>query len=298
MRNSIIDNISPGTLRSQLALELGDDIEHKKAFIILEGTADVKCMQKMFTRNTTRLFHARGGVDALVANCAVFCDDSRVIGIRDRDYDGINDVLSNLFYYDHCNLEMMIIGNDKAFWGFCDEYYYGDKSYDELREEVLRALVEISLIRMANTRDTKSIEFPKFPFKEMWNEETGKIDIDKVVEILLKINNHNNINECYIRTTISSRDVSRISYTELLDITNGHDFVGLFASVLYSDCKKIKKYAKEHGFCEEIIALRNLKNEEVESALHCAFTQECFRSTSLYEALLVYSREHNLRLFS
>ena len=299
MRNSIMDNITPGTLRSQLTLELGYDIERKKAFIILEGTADVKCMQKMFLRDTTKLFHARGGVDAVVENCTAFINDSRVIGIRDRDYDDVNGNLTNLFYYDHCNLEMMIISNDNAFCGFCDEYYYGEQSYDELREEVLRALFGISLIRMANTKDEKAIAFPKFPFKEIWNESTSRLELNRVIEILLANNVHNNgVDENYIRTVINSRDASSASYRELIDVTNGHDFIGLLAIVLFLECKKVKDFTKEQGYGEEIISLRNLKNEEIESALHCTFTQECFRSTDLYQSLLEYSRDHNLSIFS
>mgnify|MGYP001328335572 FL=1 len=132
---------------SEIILEKSADIKKEKAFIVLEGYDDIRCLKKIVTQNVVMIlsFSGKDGVKEIVQH---FGSD-RVIGICDRDYEAVANT-QEIFYYDFCCLEMMLISADAAFEAICSEYYNNAEDVLSMREAILRKLFILSNIRKAN----------------------------------------------------------------------------------------------------------------------------------------------------
>ena len=145
--NSILNNLDKDTTISEIKLQLDADIEKKNVFIVVEGQNDITCLCKFFSDNVvlSESFSGKQGVEEIVS----FFNNSRVIGIRDRDYK-LEQESNKIFYYDFCCLEMMLINCDEVFKNLCIEYYDVKHSYLNFRLFLLSKLKKISLTRKFN----------------------------------------------------------------------------------------------------------------------------------------------------
>ncbi|OON98746.1 MAG: hypothetical protein ATN35_00615 [Epulopiscium sp. Nele67-Bin004] len=156
-----------------------------------------------------------------------------VIAIRDKDYQ-VKPTSNNIFYYDWCCLEMMLIYNDEVFESIVAEYYNGSLSANVLRETILEQLQFLSLIRKDNEQNDKRLKLRDLPLPKAFNENTQKLD-ENIIIVEIKTRNpqyvHNENSEV-------------LSLEELLDITQGHDFTKLLATICNSVQKKELKTRK------------------------------------------------------
>lgn len=267
--NSILDNLNSDDMISTIKLEIGADVNKEKTFLVVEGNDDKKFFKYLVRENVVicESYSGKKGIEEILQK---FKNNKRIIGIRDRDYEK-RKLDNRIFFYDFCNIEMMIINDNDVFEKICCEYYEGELKYFELRKNILQSLFLISILRKKNEDE-----------KKMWNfnginydiDEKGRIVEESLFSNLQRINPSKPKNEFVFSFSKTKK------YEELLNITNGHDFIKSF----------IKYCKKENG--------KNINEKNLFEVLRCAFNKESFKKTSLYKDIKCYQILHKIEFVS
>ena len=265
--NSILDNLTCDDMISTIRLEIGADVNKEKTFLVVEGNDDKKFFKYLVKENVVicESYSGKKGIEEILAK---FKNNERIIGIRDRDYEK-RKLDNRIFFYDFCNIEMMIINDNNVFEKICCEYYEGKMKYFELRKNILQNLLLISTLRKKNEDE-----------KKMWNFNGINYDIDengKIVEESL-FSNLQTINPTKTKEEFNFSLKKVEKYEELLNITNGHDFIKNF----------IKYCKKENG--------KNINEKSLLEVFRCAFNKESFKKTSLYKDIKNYQNIHKIKI--
>lgn len=265
--NSILDNLNSDDMISTIKLEIGADINKEKIFLVVEGKDDKKFFKYLIKENVVicESYSGKKGIEEILSN---FKNNEKIIGIRDRDYEK-RKLDKRIFFYDFCNIEMMMINDNDVFEKICCEYYEGELKYFELRKNILQNLLLISILRKKNEDE-----------KKMWNfnginydiDENGKIIEDSLFSNLQTINPSKTKNEFIF----SFENIEK--YKELLNITNGHDFIKCF----------IKYCKKESG--------KNINEKNLLEVLRCTFNKESFKKTCLYKDIKWYQTLYKIKI--
>lgn len=262
--NSIKTNLTKSSTISHIKLLLGADINKENVYIVVEGEDDIKFLRRYLNSNVIiyESFSGKNGVEEIVQSKNI-CS-SRVIGIRDKDYCS-DDKSKKIFFYDRCCLEMMITEFDKAFNGIYYEFYNGEMEPYKLKEHILTELFKVSQVRKYNEENKIGINFKGLSFQSIIDDKF-KMDEGKFVEQLKKLNSEKNIN------FINNIDESLYQNIDnMLDITNGHDFILLFKVICDKSCSK------------------NSANEKhISSVLRGSFSEEFLQETALYRSISDY----------
>lgn len=262
--NSIKTNLTKDSIISDIKLLLGADVDKENIYIVVEGEDDTKFLRRYLNSNVMiyESFSGKNGVEEIVQS-KIICS-SRVIGIRDKDY--CNDVKSKkIFFYDRCCLEMMITEFDKAFNGIYYEFYNGEMEPHKLKEHILTELFKVSQVRKYNEENKMGINFKGLSFQNIIDDKS-KMDKGKFIEQLKKLNSGKSIN------FINIIDESSCQSTDnMLDITNGHDFVLLFKVI-----------------CEKRCSKNSVNEKQISSVLRGSFSEEFLKETTLYRNVSDY----------
>lgn len=222
--NSIRTNLSKDTTISEIKLLLGADREKVKKIVVVEGEDDTIFLSKFFNEDVILFesFSGKQGVEEII-NTREICN-FRVIGIRDKDY-CYRSSNKRIFFYDRCCLEMMIIENTESFNNICHEYYKGDLESEKLKEFILNELYMLSMLRKYNEENNNDIKFRGLKFSDFIDNENRLIE-DNLKISIMQINGEKSIDfNCL------SEIPEDFSIEELLNITNGHDFINFFKVV-------------------------------------------------------------------
>ena len=259
--NSIKANLTKDSIISDIKLLLGADINKENIYVVVEGDDDIKFLRRYLNSNVTiyESFSGKNGVEEIVNSKIIF--SSRVIGIRDKDY--CNDVKNKkIFFYDRCCLEMMIAEFDKAFNGIYCEFYNGEMEPHKLKEHILTELFKVSQLRKYNEENKMEINFKGLSFQSIIDAKY-KVNEDKFIEQLKNLNPSKPID--FINESLYQ------STDNMLDITNGHDFISLFKVICDKSCNK------------------NSANEKhISSVLRGSFSEEFLKKTTLYRNISDY----------
>lgn len=275
--NSIRDNLTKEEIISDIRLSLSHDIMHERTFLVVEGKDDLKFWKKFKSNKVTvfESFSGKNGIKEIVVD--IFHNNKRVVGIRDRDYDSIS-ASENVLYYDLCCLEIMMISNDKVVKEILNEYYLGELNLRELIELLLKQLKYISLMRRFSSRENLKLKFTGISLNNAFDKENKKIIYD---ELLNQINKQN---KDYFNKNIDKlqefNDEIReeLSSEQLLNITQGHDFLTLFAihCNLYTN--------------------KDINDTNLSSSLRCSYRKDEFAETNLYSKIKKYELDNNLEI--
>ena len=262
--NSIKKYLTKDSIISKIKLLMGSDINKENVYIIVEGHDDIKFLKKFCKSNVTidESFSGKSGVEEIINSKEI--KSSRVIGIRDKDYCNIFNK-DRIFFYDKCCLEMMIINFDESFDSIYFEFYNGEMESNELKEHILVELNMLSNIRKYNEEYRKGINFNGLSFNNFIDDK-GLLDKNKLIENLKRLNfgkelNFNTIKE-YLKNTNTN---------DLLEITNGHDFILFFKTLCDKNTKK--NCASENN---------------ISLALRTSFNKHLFEKTLLYKNINNY----------
>ena len=262
--NSIKANLTKDSIISDIKLLLGADINKENIYVVVEGDDDIKFLRRYLNSNVTiyESFSGKNGVEEIVNSKIIF--NSRVIGIRDKDY--CNDVKNKkIFFYDRCCLEMMIAEFDKAFNGIYCEFYNGEMEPHKLKEHILTELFKVSQLRKYNEENKMEINFKGLSFQSIIDDEY-KMDENKFIEQLKRLNPRKSINFTNIINESKHQNTDN-----MLDITNGHDFILLFKVICDKNCDK--NYVNE---------------KQISSVLRGSFSETFLKETTLYKNVSDY----------
>ena len=98
--NSIRSNLSKEDIISDILLCIGADINRENIYLLVEGEDDISLIHPYVSENVLlyESYDGKSGVESIVNER--FGDNSRVIGIRDKDYQ--SEPSSNkIFFYDY-----------------------------------------------------------------------------------------------------------------------------------------------------------------------------------------------------
>ena len=275
--NSIRDNLSKEDIIAEIRLTLSADIAHKKSIIIVEGQDDILFLNGKLDKDVLieESFSGKLGVIEIVD----FFADNRVIGICDSDYETTLHQ-PPIFYYDYCCLEMMIISCINAFSPFCNVYYSGNKTCEELRKRVLVDLLRLSMYRKKNTELSWGLNFKGLSFPKYYNKRTKEMEVANLDNDIYRINPGKSQAEfqAYKRIVTESTN-EEYSLVDLYRITQGHDFINCYKT---------------------IISFSRKRHEPSESELfHCmvsSYHYENFSESQLFQTLSLYQQDNHLSI--
>lgn len=231
--NSIRDTINKEDQISTIRLLLSADYNHKLQIIVVEGPDDcLFCSMVLDKINVQESFSGKHGVYEIVD----FFNDKRVIGICDLDYD-TGKLPEKIFYYDYSCLEMMMVSNDKTFESVYTANCIGWKSPLEARDYMLSGLAYLSRFRKINSVEGLGINFNGISISSAFNQETGLLDNQTILEQLNNCNKNPNSLCCI-------ENIDKSDYRETsnyYDITQGHDFLRYFQTV----CANFPRFRKD-----------------------------------------------------
>lgn len=268
--NSIKTNLSKDDTVSKIKLLLGADIEKNKKIVVVEGEDDTAFLSRFFSKHVTLFesYSGKQGVEEIINSPVI--RDSRVIGIRDKDY---CDRPSNdrIFFYDRCCLEMMIIENTESFKSLCHEYYKGNLESEKLKELILNELYKLSMLRKYNEENNNNIKFEGLKFNDLIDRDNRLIE-DELKSSITQINAEKSIDfNCL------SEIMEDSSIEEFLNITNGHDFINFF-KVVSDRTRTSKKYCPNR--------------KQISIDLRISYHRIAFVKTNMYESIKIYFNDN------
>lgn len=279
MSNSIRSNLTKADIISEIKLSIGADIGKEYTFLLVEGIDDIKFWRGMVTEKVMiyESFSGKNGIKEIISEH--FNADSQVIGVRDKDYEAAM-IHDRIYYYDYCCMEMMFIKSNEASMSIYSEYYEGERPMDDLRNRILTQLKCLSIIRQLNERNHWGIKIDGVSLNNAFESTTEDLILDR---IFVKINEMNtdvfNVSP-EKKQSIDSILNGLITYEELLNITQGHDYLKLFAAYCL----------KQRG--------RAVNDINLSASLRCAYRKSDFMETALYSDLVQHESRYNLRVVS
>lgn len=276
--NSIVDNITREDIISEIQLLLNADIAHKKVVILVEGLDDIKFIRGMcFNIDNILVIQSYSGKLGVIDIMQNYTSEKRVISILDKDYCNKQGG-EKIFYYDYCCLEMMLISSEDSFENIFKEYIYLESlSSIEFKEYLLNQLKCFSLLRKINEEENLGIEFYRISINDLY--KNNKINIEDFKDQVNKRNKEILINNKDIETRLDNEYQKKMDMVQLLEITNGHDFCEMFASV--------SRLHKRRGVSKNII----------ESTLRCSYRDSDFYKTKLFKELRDYENRNKIEMF-
>ena len=272
MNNSIRSGLDMISTINEIRLSLPAD--RQKVFVILEGTDDISLFAPLLSDNVNlyESYSGKQGLENIVHNH--FLNVYRVIGIRDKDYQA-TPICSQIFYCDYCCAEMMIMSSIECFERFCTSCRVFKSDYGSFRGEILKnhnKIVFLSCARKLNEEQNWGVRFDGIKPNKLFDDNLTIFEGN----ILSEINNQNpnNVIDAQRQHQICNEMLFHVSEDDLLNITNGHDFMDLFLHYLPNESKINKK--------------------TVACIANSSFSVEAFNKTILFGELKNYSALHNV----
>lgn len=268
MVNSIKDLMTEADTISEISLMLGQ--KKDRICVVVEGEDDQKIFGHLLTENVDLFpsYAPKRGIERIVKDH--FPKNKRVIGIRDRDYCS-KKINSRIFFCDYCCAEMMMISIDSCFSRLYCNCYRGQATMEDLRLYCLEHLETFSKIRKMNETKKWMIRLAGINVNSLYDQNITNMDNAIVAEI----NHQNPNNQLNISRQNKCANLPKCTtLSNYLTITNGHDFVKMFAKM-----------------CP-----RGTSIDTITGILRGTFGQEEFKQTELYDSLKKYQSNKNVRI--
>lgn len=276
--DSIRPYLDKTTITNELNMQLTAPNNTEKSFIFVEGEDDISVMGDILDENNTILYESYGGKQDIINLMRnEFNSENRVIAIVDKDYD---DVLEDdrIFYYDYCNLEMMIISDDKVFNKLIFKLLTKKSDYTPYRALVLNNLSAFSAVRKTNANMDWGLQLSKIPINAFFNiKDNARESVYNLVQ------NKNSIDFALDKQQLCEQTEWKICSENLLNYTNGHDFceaLSIYLKTVHLEKRNIKKLGKK----------------DVELLLSMVFDWNAFYRTQLYQHVKQYQELNNLKI--
>lgn len=286
--NSIYDNVTIEDSENEISLILNSDL--KKSVMIVEGISDFQFWENFMDKDHVEILESIGGkfqIDSIIENTK----NSRIFGIRDRDYEEI--ISERIFLYDYNCLEIMLINSRIVFESLCKEYYFGSENIETLKLNVFKELKYLSIIRMHNSKEGLRIRLENIVDSCYENNKINNIKLIKEIERRIK-------EEIDYKTKKKFDDefLKEWNEEEYLNFTRGHDYIELLTKIFNENRERIIPKIDKKGK----IHYKETKNKEkcvkfIEDDARKFFNFEELKKTKIFSLVSEYEQNHNLTIF-
>lgn len=275
-RNSIRGNLSKSDTISDIRMSLAADFKREKTVFVVEGLDDTHFWQNKISNNVymCESFSGKMGVRSIVEHF----NETRVIGICDRDYD-LTYLNDHVFHYDFSCLEMMLLSNDAACESFIAEHYCENKNVNKVRLEVLNDLKWLSCFRKLNFLNSWSINFNGFSMHNSFDKTEMCLDSSAVLTELQHINNNFMQEHEAKLSSVTIESSEELSLHDLFSLTNGHDFLSYFHCLCMNIRRQKGRMISVHGLA---------------ASLRCAFRGNDLKNTALYSSIKEHEEKNDV----
>ena len=126
-------------------------------------------------------------------------------------------------------------------------------------------MYKVSIIRKYNEECSKGINFNGLSFSNLIDNE-DKLDEERFIEAIKKLNPKKSFD--FISDMV---DLKSVTLNDLLNITNGHDFISFFKTLCDKTCKN-----------------ECVNDKQINSVLRGSFNNELLKKTTLYQNINKY----------
>lgn len=245
---------------SEIMLELSNDIRNEKCVVLVEGSDDIKFIEKIFRKNVVPVesFSGKEGLTELMEDS--YIRQQNVIAIRDKDYMDVTQLKEGMFVYDKCSMELMILYSEEVAESLRAHYQGQSKKYII---DAMRSLAPYSILRKKNEIELRCIHFKGF------GDLVKSEDNFMISDLFYRVGQNDAVlDECKL-------EAEALSDEELWDITNGHDIC------LYLGC--LTK-----------ITSGNLGENGVRNFILSSYRKSDFAQTELYQQIQCYQQEKSV----
>ena len=296
MKNSVLEELEPQSFVEEnriignTVLEANDspnivaDIrltiqhpDHKEVIIVVEGEDDEKALKQFFNIQVVEFFLAENCLKVKNSMRIVSKDEQLkdcVIGIKDADFDHINQIkhnIANLMVTDTHDMETLML-TPKVCERICWETI--KEEYPNLSFDAMTSLKNLSYLRYYNDKiilngadsNKDGITFKKTKICKLI-PNNQPVNVEDVLKHVKLAGNSKKASFPDLDTMNQFIQENPIDNGDLILFTNGHDLVSAICNILHSKAKKAKDYGK--------IAIAAL--------IRAYFGKEEFEKTNLYK---------------
>ena len=296
MKNSVLEELEPQSFVEEnriignTVLEANDspnivaDIrltiqhpDHKEVIIVVEGEDDEKALKQFFNIQVVEFFLAENCLKVKNSMRIVSKDEQLkdcVIGIKDADFDHINQIkhnIANLMVTDTHDMETLML-TPKVCKRICWETI--KEEYPNLSFDAMTSLKNLSYLRYYNDKiilngedsNKDGITFKKTKICKLI-PNNQPVNVEDVLKHVKLAGNSKKASFPDLDTMNQFIQENPIDNGDLILFTNGHDLVSAICNILHSKAKKAKDYGK--------IAIAAL--------IRAYFGKEEFEKTNLYK---------------
>lgn len=273
MKNSVLEELEPQSFVEEnriignTVLEANDspnivaDIrltiqhpDHKEVIIVVEGEDDEKALKQFFNIQVVEFFLAENCLKVKNSMRIVSKDEQLkdcVIGIKDADFDHINQIkhnIANLMVTDTHDMETLML-TPKVCECICWETI--KEEYPNLSFDAMTSLKNLSYLRYYNDKmiftegdsNNDGISFKKIKICKLI-PNNQPVSVEDVLKHVKEKGNSNKTSFPDLNTMNQFIQENPINDGDLVLFTNGHDLVSAIRNILHSKATKAKEYSE------------------------------------------------------
>ena len=241
-----------------------------QVFVFVEGPSDVRLFRKFFDDEICNVEYIPEGKTKLENCLSILLNfSSLLVGIRDADFLHLQTAIyqnENIFLTDFHDTEMTILAQIKVWNALFSEYSHLKKAEQlEIKENLLKTISDISYLRWLNDIENLELKF-KAGFINLIDFDTYNINFAEYFRRILRKSPNARLSD--INVIQEKIATLKTQNPDLLQLTNGHDFVATLAFYFF----------KKHAY-------KRLNKEHLASSLRVIFDFQTFQQTILFQQL-------------
>jgi hypothetical protein len=276
MRNTVLEETNSPNIVAEIRLTIQHP-NHKDVIIVVEGEDDEKALKQFFNLQAVE-FKCVGTCLKVKNSMDIVSKDNLlrdcVIGIKDADFDHINQInhnIANLMITDTHDMETMML-TPKVCKCICLETI--NEEYPNLSSEAMVSLINLSYLRYYNDKmilnggnsDKEGINFRGVIIAKVASNSQPI----SVQDVLLHVREKGNSNKKSFPDLNAMNlfiNKNPISNEQLYLFTNGHDLIYAIRNKLHSKNNEAQKYS----------------DKDIATMIRIGYTKEEFEKTKLYK---------------
>ena len=276
--NTVLEETEAEILVARIRLNIQHP-NHKEVIIVVEGEDDEKALKNFFNLQTVEFTCASNFLKVKDAIQIVSTDNQLkdcVIGIKDADFDHINQIknnIANLMITDTHDMETLML-TPKVCECICWETI--KEEYPNLSFDAMTSLKNLSYLRYYNDKmivnggapDRDGISFKGINIAELASN-SQPISIQSILRHVKEKGNSEKILFPDLDTMNQFINQNPINDSDLVLFTNGHDLVYAIRNILHSETQEAQKYS----------------DKNITTMIRIAYTKEEFEKTKLYKSI-------------